>query len=812
MRSVLSIILIYSLAITSVFAQSVNPNDNLKIGNKSSSSDKGITFDTNDGVNNKKLLVEKISKKLKWDGNSVQIGDGSSSSDKELVIAGALKSLKYNGTTGEFEFNDDLKLSGELKSDILRAINTEVAVKSLLRAEQGIKVGTGSNEIRVNAGNLEFSNDGTLFKKFGTGTGNGGSSGISILENASFEDGITTGWTSSGGTFSQETYTNSVEGSTKYARFVATAAAQYFETTLKAIPDNFSGGCQADFKKVNVSTDDLFKIEVLDSSSNVLTFGNVKKSAWVKFPTINFPCPTAGSTVKLRLTSLAAGTIEVDDAYLGSNQNTVNVGLSEVGEVITSASSCPDGTILADGSAVSRTGIYFALFNKIGITHGQGNGSTTFNLPDYRGRFLRGVDGAAGNDPDKASRTAMNTGGNTGNNVGSVQGDQFASHTHTDRWISVGGAGSTGYGGQTGTIGALASGATGGNETRPKNAYVNYCIRYTSTTSDLAVSPEQASWHIDANIGGGNVDMGTGTNYSSYTELTNGSLDLVINSSKGSSSAEIACQNGNASTGLTCSVGSESVGIAFVPPYSGLFEACFTVAPVVSGGGGATTVWQVIETPNNSTSILQEGGERVTKSYVIGTQDASPSSTVCGTFNFSDTSKKTLRLMREQAIAGTPSSHVLYADRSASLGQRDIKVTVRPLLSAYNRPVLVGGSPSVPGISTTRIETFAVSYGTTNATTACSASPCSYVDQIGNAVSSVLRVSAGDYTINTTKTYLKLKCTGSATATDWVFVSGGQMNCSNCSSVKFYTALESTTAGTETPTDSYGTISCIGEL
>ena len=181
MRSVLSIILIYSLAITSVFAQSVNPNDTLKIGNKSSSSDKGITFDTNDGVNNKKLLVEKISKKLKWDGNSVQIGDGSSSSDKELVIAGALKSLKYNGTTGEFEFNDDLKLSGELKSDILRAINTEVAVKSLLRAEQGIKVGTGSNEIRVNAGNLEFSNDGVLYKKIGSGTGNGGSSGISIL-------------------------------------------------------------------------------------------------------------------------------------------------------------------------------------------------------------------------------------------------------------------------------------------------------------------------------------------------------------------------------------------------------------------------------------------------------------------------------------------------------------------------------------------------------------------------------------------------------------------------------------------------------
>lgn len=85
----------------------------------------------------------------------------------------------------------------------------------------------------------------------------------------------------------------------------------------------------------------------------------------------------------------------------------------------------PTGWLLCDGSTISRT-TYVNLFQAIGIAHGQGDGSTTFNLPDFRGRFMRGVDGSANRDPDKAARTAANTGGNTGNNVGSVQSNATA--------------------------------------------------------------------------------------------------------------------------------------------------------------------------------------------------------------------------------------------------------------------------------------------------------------------------------------------------------------------------------------------------
>lgn len=52
-------------------------------------------------------------------------------------------------------------------------------------------------------------------------------------------------------------------------------------------------------------------------------------------------------------------------------------------------SSAPSGWLKANGAAVSRA-TYSALFAAIGTTYGGGDGSTTFNLPDLRGEFIRG--------------------------------------------------------------------------------------------------------------------------------------------------------------------------------------------------------------------------------------------------------------------------------------------------------------------------------------------------------------------------------------------------------------------------------------
>lgn len=85
----------------------------------------------------------------------------------------------------------------------------------------------------------------------------------------------------------------------------------------------------------------------------------------------------------------------------------------------------PDGWLLCNGALVSRT-TFVTLFSAISTAHGSGDGTTTFALPDYRGRFMRGVDGATARDPDRLTRTAAAAGGNTGDAVGSVQGNATA--------------------------------------------------------------------------------------------------------------------------------------------------------------------------------------------------------------------------------------------------------------------------------------------------------------------------------------------------------------------------------------------------
>lgn len=143
-------------------------------------------------------------------------------------------------------------------------------------------------------------------------------------------------------------------------------------------------------------------------------------------------------------------------------------------------SAAPSGYLECDGTAKSRT-TYADLYAVIGDNFGEGNGSTTFNLPDGRGMFLRGHDNGAGNDPDAGTRTAQATGGNTGDSVGSVQAEAMLAHTHaytamnsnTYKFDSdVSGAHNLYYsrGGQT-------SGSAGGNETRPINLSTMFIIK-----------------------------------------------------------------------------------------------------------------------------------------------------------------------------------------------------------------------------------------------------------------------------------------------------------------------------------------------
>lgn len=84
----------------------------------------------------------------------------------------------------------------------------------------------------------------------------------------------------------------------------------------------------------------------------------------------------------------------------------------------------PSGWLLCDGAAVSRT-TYAALFAIVGTTYGGGNGSTTFNLPDLRGRVTAGKDDMGGS----AANRLTSAGGVSGVTLGAAGGEQV--HTLT---------------------------------------------------------------------------------------------------------------------------------------------------------------------------------------------------------------------------------------------------------------------------------------------------------------------------------------------------------------------------------------------
>lgn len=143
---------------------------------------------------------------------------------------------------------------------------------------------------------------------------------------------------------------------------------------------------------------------------------------------------------------------------------------------------CPAGWFECDGSEVSRT-IYADLFNAIGTAWGNGDNSTTFNLPDMRGMIPRGYNHgkAAGNfDPDAASRTESGTGGATGDNVGTYQVDRNKAHTHNVFPQDVGagtGAGSLSHAsGPNGST--VTTTSNGGSDARPQNVAVMFIIKF----------------------------------------------------------------------------------------------------------------------------------------------------------------------------------------------------------------------------------------------------------------------------------------------------------------------------------------------
>ncbi|PKR58408.1 tail fiber protein [Thalassospira lohafexi] len=148
--------------------------------------------------------------------------------------------------------------------------------------------------------------------------------------------------------------------------------------------------------------------------------------------------------------------------------NTVIIG-SEIGTVSAFAMpTAPEGWLVCDGSAVSRTD-YADLFATIGTLWGDGDQVSTFTLPDLRGEFVRGFDNGRGVDEGRV--------------FASSQTDEFKSHDHTlvdpIVYINVGGGSDPSVWNVDvpNTTKSRTTEVSGGLETRPRNVAMTYAIK-----------------------------------------------------------------------------------------------------------------------------------------------------------------------------------------------------------------------------------------------------------------------------------------------------------------------------------------------
>jgi microcystin-dependent protein len=176
------------------------------------------------------------------------------------------------------------------------------------------------------------------------------------------------------------------------------------------------------------------------------------------------------------LTSTELGYVDGVTSAIQTQLNTLTSSISTAvpAGVITQfgGSTAPAGWKLCDGTAYSRTVTYNALFDAIGTTYGSGDGSTTFNVPNLKGRVPVGFD-ASQSEFDALAETG-------GAKTHTLTTAEMPAHTHSSLQLGNAG-GSTGIP-VTGTVTTdTTTGSTGGggahNNLQPY-IVVNYIIKF----------------------------------------------------------------------------------------------------------------------------------------------------------------------------------------------------------------------------------------------------------------------------------------------------------------------------------------------
>jgi len=179
---------------------------------------------------------------------------------------------------------------------------------------------------------------------------------------------------------------------------------------------NSIGFSTAGTQRVGISNDGLDMLNALPI--------RFQDSSGAPFVSLKSPSSLSGN-VELTLPSSVTNGAFLQTDGSGNLSFQIVAGVPSGSVFCMAVASVPSSYLECNGAAVSRT-TYAALFAVIGTAYGAGNGSSTFNIPDLRGEFIRGFDNGRGVD--------------SGRNIASSQSAQNASHNHS---ISLSGTTST---------------------------------------------------------------------------------------------------------------------------------------------------------------------------------------------------------------------------------------------------------------------------------------------------------------------------------------------------------------------------------
>lgn len=571
----------------------------------------------------------------------------------------------------------------------------------------------------------------------------------SILENGGFEFGKRT-WTSTGSAvFSIDKSTPLIGFSS--ATWDASATGEFLRSASVTVPPLLQGrNCELKFGSSFNGIAGAVKVNV-DDGTNDLVSKDLPVNSTVQPVSLNFVCPTSG-TLRMEIESTAnASIVEIDNVYMGLASNLAQVSQAELFGMIryNTAANCTwirDSTTYGD--MVDTDCNDTTILGEI-TTHSTAGtlGFTAPNLPP--GRYVVEAAGFIGT-------------------VDNVSNDQICHYRLADNGTRFGAMTDVRDGASQASSRSLVSGSfevtaarsnvnislqtkeqSGSadcrvfNDNTPSEQTFEFRIRRYPLETQLALTSSQSGWYIDADLGGGNVQLPIVDE--AYTSHNNGSLDLVLR--PGSADAQIACASGTAPEGLTCNTAAvdENFGISFIPPYAGKFEVCMNVTQRHSQSSIAhiATAFKLSETNLSDFTILQDGGTKVhTELQTAAGSDAQAVPVhICSIFSFDSPTRRVVRVFAETDLFSGSSSGNSYAmDRLSTVGDRTASWTVKPITQNLPMPVILNR------VTTNDSGGARIEFATVDST--CSADPCTITSQSSSGISSINRLALGSYSIN----------------------------------------------------------------